>query len=184
MGLDDMTRSGSGRVDPALDLIVGVEDAWIGAGQDAMQTGWVGEAEEADVRLPGRGAHDRDGFGHHDLVPGVGVEVAAAEETVLARVGVDPAEHEEIAGVAEGEDAGFVGGVACVGGGGLCGDEQVRGEEGVGDQGAAEDPARFEVVGGVGVGEAEEGWEEGGGQEECAERGSGFGGVGCGEAEG
>ena len=184
MGLDDMTRSGSGGVDAACDLVVGVEDAWIGAGQDAMQTGWVGEAEEADVRLTGRGADDGDRLGHHDLVPGVGVQVATAEEAVLARVGVDPAEDEEIAGVAEGEHGGFVGGVACVGGGGLRGDEQVRGEQGVGDQGAAEDAARFEIVGCVAVGEGEEGGEQGGGQEECAERGSGFGGVGCGEAEG
>lgn len=157
LSLQHMTRMR--RVSVQIALRVRMEDARLMTIQHVWQTRRVRQPEDAPIRVVLRRAHDRDGLREHDLVPRARVQVAAGQEARLRRVRVDPAADEELVAVAvveKGVVAGF-GGVACVGCGGLVGDDEVVDEERVGDDGPAEDAAGLEVALGVLVGDVEEG---------------------------
>lgn len=78
---------------------------------------------------------------------------------------MDPAEHHEVMGVAVGVQGGLVCHFAGVWRRGLLGDDEVGYEEGVLEEGAGEDAAGFEILGGLWGGEREEAVAEGGGKE-------------------
>ena len=89
---------------------------------------------------------------------------------------VNPPTDEQFVGIAVVEErvvAGF-GSVAGVRGGGLVGNDKVVNEEGVGDEGTAENAAGFEVPQGVGVCEIEEGGAEVWREHDGAERSAGL----------
>ena len=97
------------------------------------------------------------------------VQIAAAHEARLRRVGMDPAQHHQILAVGVLEQFVFVDGLAGIRGAGLIGDDEFGDEERIGDEGAAEDAAGFEIGAGVGFGEGEEAVAEVGGEEERAQ---------------
>ena len=72
------------------------------------------------------------------------MQIATAHEAALGRVGVDPAQDDEVGkGVDVVEEVGLVRHFAGVGGGGLAGDDEFGDEEGVGEEGAGEEGAGF-----------------------------------------
>lgn len=123
--------------------------------QDTLKTGRIRESETTPItifpvvvaaglgtsvvilRVFRGGTDDGNAFGEHDLVAGVGVEVAAAHETGLGRVSVDPAEDHEVSVVDIVEQGAFVFHLARVGRRDLGRDDKVRDEERVGDQGSS-----------------------------------------------
>ena len=127
--------------------------------QQMIQPGRTRKAKNAPIRIVLRRAHNRYRLRQHHLVPGTRVQVPRRQEAGLRWVRVDPAAHEQVVAVAEVEEfvVAFFRRVAGVGRADLVGYDEVVDEEGVGDEGAAEDATGFEVAEGVWVGEVEEG---------------------------
>lgn len=97
-----------------------------------------------------RRANNRYTLWHHDLIPTMRMQVAAAHKTRLRRMRVDPAQDHQILTVAVVEQRALVHRFACVGSTFLVGDHELGDEQRVPDECAAEYAARFEV--GLGVG--------------------------------
>ena len=129
-------------------------------------------------------ADDGDALGHHDLVAAVRVQVAAAHEARLGRVGVDPAQHEQVLAVDVIEQPRLVDRLARVARARLLRDHQLGHEERVGDQRAAQHAARLQVGPRVGRRELEEGRPQVGWEEDGAQRRAGLEVRGGGEGEG
>ena len=130
--------------------------------QDVGEPWWVGKAEytvPACVLVQGhkheRGRHlrglelrrtdDSDALRKHDLVGGLGVEVAGAHEAGLGGVGVDPAEDEQVVLDAVVEHGALVLRLAGVRRAALLGDQQAADEQRVVNRRPAQDPAHLEA---------------------------------------
>lgn len=110
---------------------------------DDIDARGVCEPKHAPSGLVARGAHNGNALGEHDLVAVLGMQVDGGEEAGLGRVGVDPAEDKEVVFVEVVEEQLFVRGAARVAGRLLVRDGQMRNEEGIVLELAAQHAASF-----------------------------------------
>lgn len=153
-------------------LIVWVEDAWFRAGLDGAHARRVRQPEDSPVGILAGAADNRNALGQLNLVPDVGVQVSTAHEARLRGVRVDPAEDHEVLGL--GVDVAvevlLIDHLARVGRRRLLGDDELGDEEGVAHQRAAQDAARLEPRGRIGLGDARKVVPQRLRQEDCPQR--------------
>ena len=104
----------------------------------------------------------------------MGMQIPTTHEARLGRMGMDPAQDHEILAIDVVEQRGLVHHLARIRRALLLGNDELRHEERVRDQRAAQDPARFEIGPRVAGRERQEGAAQRRGEEDGAQRYAGF----------